>query len=251
MKNILLYLSAFLLVSNSYAQSFHILDIANANVTGTMVTVQISANNTFVEDFKIKNTTGNNITYKVERIFLTPPVCSGNDIYFCAAGQCFPPDTATVQTSTQDVILANQTLPSGPNTFGIQADYIVGPTCCAEDVMYKVININNPSDFSTITIRYQCLVGVDDLSTLNNFSLAYPNPTTSKFTVKYDIKENSDNNKIVIYDLLGKVVKEKVLINKQGVVEVDVTNINSGTYIYSLVVDDNAIISRKLVISSK
>lgn len=246
----LLIVSAFTFAQTSRTPSFQILDTNNVNLTGTIVTVQIAANNMYVEDFKIKNLTGANINYRVDRIYLTPPVCSGNDIYFCAAGVCLPPDTAVIQQSPQDVILANQTLPSGVGSFGIQADYVVGPTCCSEDVMYKVVNVNDTTDFVTVTIRYQCAIGIDDINSLNNISYAFPNPVVSKFHIEYDIKENSDNNKIVLYDLSGKLVKEKIITDKQGIAEIDVTGISAGTYLYALIVNNKTVTTRKIMIDS-
>jgi len=234
------------------AQSLALLD-HSSNVTGTIITIPIVANSINQNELKIQNLTGNNITYKVDRVFLTPPVCSNNNIYFCAAGNCYPPDSAAIIFSSgSDNIAAFQTLPSNATNFGILADYDVGPICCSEDVLYKVYDMNNTSDFAAVTLRYQCVSGIsDNEKSVGSISGAFPNPSNTIVSIKYYLSENADKGKIVLYDLSGKLVKELNLQNKQGVVKIDVSDVNAGVYFYSFVVDDKTIATKKLIITSK
>jgi len=253
MKKFTIIICLVLISKLNFSQSFVLLDSAGiVDVTGTIVTVPITANTSYSTYFKIKNNTANNINYKVDRVYLTPPVCSGNDIFFCAAAQCYPPDSATITySSSADIILANQTLPSDPTNFGILADYNVGANCCSEDVMYKVYNLNNSSDFSIVTIRYSCISGINDIETKGTMSSAYPNPSNSFVSIKYNVIADSKNDKIIFYDISGKAVKEVSLQNKEGVSKIDISDISAGTYFYSLIVNDKAVQTKKLIVSSK
>jgi hypothetical protein len=51
--------------------------------------------------------------------------------------------------------------------------------------------------------------------------------------------------------MLGKMVKQLVLDEKQGVAKINVSDLNSGVYFYSFLVDEKAIVTKKLVVSTK
>jgi len=60
-----------LLSKLTFSQSFAILDSAGiVNVTGTIVTIPISANTSYSTYFKIQNTTANNINYNLTGSYL-------------------------------------------------------------------------------------------------------------------------------------------------------------------------------------
>ncbi len=103
----------------------------------------------------------------------------------------------------------------------------------------------------TFDMLTQC--GPTDVPNLVNpkgaFKLsAYPNPYTSNTTIAYDfstIKEYS-NASIVVYNLMGKTVKTISLLGNSGAVSLDRTNLASGVYFYSLVVDGARLRTEKL-----
>lgn len=236
----------------SFSQSFVLIDsFTNVNVTNTIVTINVAANTKYVRKYKIQNIAGKDINYKVERIYLTAPICQGTDAYFCATGMCYPPDPMIIQSSMSSTILANQTLPSGPGTYGIDTDFEIGATCCSEDITYKVINIDSAADFVTVTLRYQCSIGIDDRegnkATLN----IYPNPVHTFVNVKYDYSDYVSQGQIVIYDVLGKKVKDLLLDNKKGIEKMNVSNFNAGEYFCCIVADGKIIATQKFLINPR
>jgi photosystem II stability/assembly factor-like uncharacterized protein len=80
----------------------------------------------------------------------------------------------------------------------------------------------------------------------------YPNPFNPKTNFKLQIPNSKfDNVKLVIYDVLGKEVE--TLINEKlepGIYEVefDGNNLASGVYYYSLIVGDNIIDTKKMLL---
>lgn len=77
----------------------------------------------------------------------------------------------------------------------------------------------------------------------------YPNPFNSVTRIKYKIL-NSTDIKIVVYDIMGKEVR--TLINKKqsaGTYEIsfDGNNLSSGIYYYNLMVEDERISTRKML----
>lgn len=79
---------------------------------------------------------------------------------------------------------------------------------------------------------------------------AYPNPYTSTTNIDYDFSAVKDFNtaSIVVYDMMGKAVKTLNLKGNQGTVILDRTNLGSGVYFYSLVVDGARLKTEKLVV---
>ena len=68
----------------------------------------------------------------------------------------------------------------------------------------------------------------------------FPNPASNVVTIQSDKNLLKD---VVIYDVLGKEVLKKTLLN--GVL--DISNINSGVYIIKIT-ENNSSVSRKLII---
>ena len=85
----------------------------------------------------------------------------------------------------------------------------------------------------------------------NPFKLsAYPNPYTNTTIINYDfsgIKEFSKAN-IVVFDMMGKVVKTIDLKGNQGNVTMDRAKMSAGVYFYSLMVDGSRLKTEKLVV---
>ena len=77
----------------------------------------------------------------------------------------------------------------------------------------------------------------------------YPNPFNPVTTIKYDLPFASDVS-VVIYDILGRKVKELVNAKQQAgryEVQFDASNLSSGVYIYQLMVE-KFISSKKMIL---
>lgn len=82
----------------------------------------------------------------------------------------------------------------------------------------------------------------------DNFIIkVYPNPVNQTLMVDYIIND-VNNYQIVLTDLLGYEVYKNILIgNNLNTLSIDVSNISSGTYICSIVANQNEKISSKLI----
>ena len=88
-------------------------------------------------------------------------------------------------------------------------------------------------------------------NTFYSISNAFPNPANISVSMKYDITEFSHKGQIVIYDMLGKAVKEITLSDKKGTAKINVYDLSAGVYFYSFLVDGKAVSTKKLVVSSQ
>jgi hypothetical protein len=91
--------------------------------------------------------------------------------------------------------------------------------------------------------------GFDDTMDLSNlFSNAYPNPANSYTTFDYAIPSQVGQATLLVHNLLGAVVKEVKINDKEGKLLVNTTDLIEGMYFYSIVIDNEVVVSRKLII---
>src|SRR6218665_2157133 len=255
MKRIFTTVIAFTFAVAGFSQSIHIYE-GGSDVTNGTINVTIEASAQYLNDLEIHNTTSSPIDYQVNRTIVGSPIDADAMLYFCTGTQCYSPQSATTWTPVPppSTIGSNAQLPNGPGTYGIAAHYDVGAVCNDFSVTYRVYNTAaGTTDTAYVTIVYTCealSAGVEESATGNMYS-AYPNPASSGASIKYDMNEYASKGKIVIYDMLGKVAKEIVLSDKQGIVRVDVSEFNPGIYFYAFMVNDKAVSTKKLIVSAK
>lgn len=234
------------------AQSIHVFengaDVGNTAIYDTIVKGALT-----LHDLELRNFTSNTVYYKVNRTLLTP-LDPYSNIYFCTGTQCYPPQTAVTWTpgGADFTIGPNATLPSGTGTFGIAAHYDADSTVCNDfTVLYRVYNTMTAGDTAFVTVNYICTAtGIQENELAGgDISAVYPNPANSIASIKYDMNQYAQKGKIILYDLLGKKLKEVNLTEKQGVVKVDVSEFNQGIYFYSFQVNNKVIAVKKMVIN--
>jgi len=64
-----------------------------------------------------------------------------------------------------------------------------------------------------------------------------PNPFSSKTTIQYELPLNLKTAQLVIYDLNGRTLSS-YNVEGEGAIEFDATNMRTGAYIYSIIIDD-------------
>jgi hypothetical protein len=82
----------------------------------------------------------------------------------------------------------------------------------------------------------------------SNSASIYPNPASGIAHVEYMLALNIREAKIIIYNILGNVVKEIELSKTSNKVEISVQNVNPGVYFYSLELDGVKQSTKRLVI---
>jgi len=76
----------------------------------------------------------------------------------------------------------------------------------------------------------QINLSVDDIAAQENNYLIYPNPASNKVTVEVR-KQGSDNSKVVLFDMQGKVLQQKKFTNNTNL---DLQNLEKGIYLLSI-----------------
>jgi hypothetical protein len=75
-----------------------------------------------------------------------------------------------------------------------------------------------------------------------------PNPFKDQTTITYEIKTDFSNAMIIFTDIEGQVIKEVPIIEKgKGQLNVYGSDLSSGIYIYTIVVDGVTIDTKKMI----
>ncbi|MEX0810802.1 MAG: tail fiber domain-containing protein [Chitinophagales bacterium] len=77
-----------------------------------------------------------------------------------------------------------------------------------------------------------------------------PNPFAEQTTISYYIPNEVNSSRIIFYDAIGRIVKEVDVENGYGIVTVFASNLSAGTYSYTLLIDGEAIETKKMLKSN-
>ena len=79
----------------------------------------------------------------------------------------------------------------------------------------------------------------------------YPNPFNPKTNIKYSVKRETSNVKLIVYDIQGKIISQLVDQKQSAgiyVVDWNATGFSSGIYFYSLIIDGKLFDTRKMIL---
>lgn len=169
----------------------------------------------------------------------------GNTINnFCWGVNCYPPN---VSESTQSELLENgQTNSSFKGQLypgGEEGNYIV---------RYCVKNVNGQGNNLCFNAKYIATRSVSleeykqkDIMEVGN---VYPNPIANGVAIFTGVLNSSDNANIEILNTFGQVVKSIEFNAVSDAVFVDVSDLDSGMYLYRLSTGDKMSVVKKMII---
>lgn len=76
-----------------------------------------------------------------------------------------------------------------------------------------------------------------------------PNPLKNTTSIRYNIPDGAKNASLVINDINGRMIKQFSVKSGSGIVNVDASLLNNGTYSYSLIVDGTRVETKKMIIT--
>jgi len=192
----------------------------------------------------------NNNTDESDSVFV---ICSKEEVFlvensvntFCWGFQCYPPpmyeslDTVWIHAGE-----TNMTSFSGHlNPNGIQGTSRI-------KYIFKIVSETGMGETSSVYVNYWSdTEGIgDDIDLSSLFSIAYPNPANTFTSFDYSIPQGIGKASIVVHNLLGAVVKEININDREGKLVVNTSDLIEGMYFYTVVIDNETVVSRKLVI---
>ncbi len=229
-----------------YSQNFVLYDTILNDVSNTTMNINIEVSTSNITEILVKNTAASTDTFKVFRTVIN--IDALDQTQFCWGGLCYGSTTNTSNLSL--ACPQNDTIDFIGN--GFHAVFVAGTECVTRQVHYRFYNIHNLADSVGITLQYNCVTGINEVAAVGgSVSDAYPNPVASSSLINYKLDAKAQKAKFVFYDVLGKVVKQITVADKEGSEKINHNDFEAGIYFYSFVVDDKIIATKKLVVSPK
>ena len=242
MKKHLLFLSALVIISvTAFTQGTIQLIDGWAGIANCQTYDKWEDINTTIIDFEFdtKNigTSDKGYYMKREEIYIVP----GSENYFCWK-QCY---ASFVSVSPDSVgITANGTF------FLSSSHYKSNGNMGTSIIRYIIYDALNANDSAWFIVNWHVTgVGINEANLISGNISAYPNPSNTSTTIKYDLKGDVTKASIKIYNLLGSVIKEMKVTNTSGTITVSTAELEQGIYFYSIVANDKSIVTRKLVVT--
>ncbi len=187
---------------------------------------------------EVENSNNNDLYVMIncDRSMMNP----AHQSYYCWA-LCY--DT-TVCNSPDPLVVAGRSIDMNSFHSYIYPNGVAG----SSTLTYTFFDQNNPSDQGSASITFDILTaGVNEISK-GTLSSAVPNPANAFANINYSVPALK-NGKLVVYNMLGTVVKEYRLTNTQASVLLSTSELSSGVYVYSLINDGKSVSTKKLVVA--
>ncbi|MCB0755898.1 MAG: T9SS type A sorting domain-containing protein [Flavobacteriales bacterium] len=236
MKRLLLSAFAVMIASATFAQNSLTIPSIDDFVWGSIEDNLIQAEGT------VENTNGSGpIDVRVQRI--TIDTVPGSQNYFCWE-QCYEPPTSISPTA--------MTIDPGQRVDQFYADYKPNGQQGISTLAYCFYNDANEADSVCVTVRFSASpVGIQDvfLGNQSGISESYPNPAKSVAKINYALSAGWNKAELMIYSMLGAQVRKINLLEDQGTLKLNVSDLPSGMYFYTLMVDDKSIATKKMLVT--
>lgn len=249
-KLVLLSISCFTVFQLS-AQNLQYLDQSNNNLSATSITISGTVSDFSLEDYvKIRNNGASNIDVKVKRYELS--AVTGTKNYFCWT-LCYSPMNAganfqfpiPTDNAWDDYVTVNA---GAISAYQLIVYYQPYSNTGSSTYRYVAFDGNNPNDSTYIDIVFDVTLGVNEINKTTNFTL-FPNPANEQVNINFEVANVSSSRTIIVYDVLGNKVAEYALGGNTGRIAADVSNLNNGFYFFSLIENNKAILTKKLMVN--
>lgn len=236
------FFTLFFLVASflpGFSQSLTLSHNGTPVTNGSTLDVSGSIDSLLIVYLKVHNAGSSTLDVKVRKADIS--VVPGTMDTYCFAGQCYG-------TSTP-VSLAGVQIAPGMYDTTFSGDYYPLGQSGVSIFRYTFFDVNNQNDTVSVTVRYSATLNVPAVeSVVAHLSNVYPNPANDKVFFDFNSSSSAGIRTLVIRDMAGRMVRESELPNQQGTLEMDVREMESGIYFYSLLQNNKVLLTRKLVI---
>lgn len=125
-----------------------------------------------------------------------------------------------------------------------QQDIIDDKTAKIDDLENRLAHIETLLKVSSTNIEQP----VDATNSQEVLKQNTPNPFSNSTTIQYDLPENTQKANLAFTDLAGKIVMTLPLAMDSKSLTINTTNWTKGTYIYTLIVNGQAVASKKMMV---
>ena len=230
MKKTLLFILFGLFINTVYAQNIQLLEPVTYK--------QGNASEILYIKMHVKNNSASSMDVFTKRSIVS--LIPGHLSYFCFGITCYPP---SVNTSPDNITLAPGQEDTSIKTYIDPRGEIGSST-----VNYCIYNVAK-TDSACLTMVYDIATATGIINNSHKkFVKVFPNPATTELKLVYNAEKQYSNTELQIIDLQGRIVYSENVSNVQGLINVNVSGMNSGIYFCKLIADGYSIAQDKVVI---
>jgi len=241
-KLLLIFIIALLSTTYLSAQSLSL--SWEGKVLPDTVTVLVDASNTESTIFHaiINNNSANILTVNCVRTNVE--IIEGTINSFCFETTCYSP---FIDTATRQLAIPAE---SSSAEEDFKGEFFANENLGISIVKYRFYDFNNVDDYTEVVVKYLSSPTAIEEDIAKNISLsnAYPNPAINTVNLDYSFDIRFSTASLKIVNLLGSVVKEVEMDQNNSRLSLNVSDMTSGIYFYSVVVNNEIIQTKKLVI---
>lgn len=247
MKKILLIFITYLLFALPGRAQVLILDSEMQDITDQTITVNGTPDDSYFKvNIFLSNTGEESVDIFVSKIEVD--IVEGAFNTFCWLGSCFTPDVFDVE---DPLILGGDQISRDTDFY---TEFLTGGIEGVSEVKYEFYSQSESFDTVSVTILFniETTTSLSGFDPGKNFHISDPQPNPARgFTwIDYIVPPQSRNAQIVIRNLLGKQVYAENLSYGDNRIRISTQHLNNGIYIYSLIVDNQVIDSKRLVVTN-
>jgi hypothetical protein len=245
MKQILLFL--FLVVAfvfSGLSQGLELKDKAGNDITNLSLTVHGSPGASVIKaEVFLHNATEETIDVWVRKI--EEEIIPNTFNTFCWGNHCY---TNTVFESEAGLSLDAETTSSSTDFYG---EYYPEGNSGTTVIVYEFFSRNASFETVSVTVSYAADATSVSGPRQNPARISDPRPNPARdFTLfDYQLPPDTRSARIVVRNLTGSSVMEVPLDPAGSRLRLETSNLNIGIYLYSFVVNDQVILTKKLVVS--
>lgn len=189
----------------------------------------------------VTNISTGTVTVKAKEI--PTSLISGAKVALCFAGSCFGQVTTTFTSPT------SATLAASAENSSFTGEYHPLGHLGESTIIFEFFNVANIDDSAWVVVHFDATpAGIKQITYINaEISNPYPNPASDFTSFNCSLPKNTGKAKLVISNILGSEIKE-MNIEKEGKITLNTRDIMEGVYLYSFIVDDNLILTKRLII---
>lgn len=172
-------------------------------------------------------------------------LASGQMEFFCfgsgVTGLCYPPGTPN--SNGNDTVLGNSTDQSFKATIRPMGNYGYS------SIHFRFSDTNNPSDSVGVDLAWNYTTSINENNQVFGISRPLNNPADAFTVFSYNLQNNDQNDKLVVFNMLGSMVKSMDVPGKSGALVLSTSDLKAGVYMVSYFSNGKAKDSCRLVVS--
>jgi hypothetical protein len=189
---------------------------------------------------RIKNTTDKPLVLLIRKV--QSQIGSTQKNFFCLDGNCH-------EDKMEDVTIR---LEAGQMLNSLHIALEAGLVPSVSMVKYLVINKFNSSQYFEFDLNFSVEEKPDRQNIYQSRYVTvkdvYPNPSVDHAYVDYSLTSEHVKAKIRVHNILGNIVGEYDLTPHETLVRIKTDDLNAGIYFYTLYLDNESVMTRKLIV---